>query len=87
MSIIKHFFRGRFAAPARALAPFEVTCRLVNSCNGLESMHVTGWVAVDGIQTSISRIGIVSHGLSMLGLERSIVMEQIDECVQAQLAA
>ena len=85
MSITKQIFCGRLAAPdGGAPATFQVTCRLVKSLGGLESMHILGWVAVDGTRSPVSKLGITLAGASMHGKEREIAVAYLAECARWQ---
>lgn len=78
MSITKQVFRGQFDQPqAGAAQRYELTCRLVTTQHGLESLHVTGWLAVDGAQTEVSLLGITSPGSTMHGRERAIALSHL----------
>jgi hypothetical protein len=78
MTITRHVFSGLLAAPdGGAPATFEVTCRLVKSLSGLESMHIVGWVDVDGARSPVSRMGVTLSSAAMRGRERGIAMTHL----------
>jgi len=88
MTITKQVYKGVFAAQyGAAPSPYEVTCRLVTTRLGLESLHITGWVAVDGAQNELSILGITSREATMHGLEHSIAMGHIAQLCEGRTQA
>jgi hypothetical protein len=83
MTITKQIYWGSYMAPEGGNAwPFEVTCRLVQSQSGLESLHIQGWIGQDGARNPLSKLGITMPGETMRGKERSIAMAHIAESVR-----
>lgn len=87
MTITNQVFCGHLAIPPGGVpSTFEVTCRLVKSQGGLESMHIVGWIAVDGARSPVSKMGLTVPGRTMHGMERDIAMAHLAECVRFRIA-
>jgi len=78
MSITTQIFCGQLEQQGTSSPRhYEVTCRLVTNQRGLESLHITGWVAVDGARREVALLGLTSPEATMHGRERVIALERI----------
>ena len=85
MTITKQVYKGVLTAhESAATSSYEVTCRLVTTRLGLESLHLTGWIAIDDAQIEVSILGITSRESTMHGREHSIAMEHLGRLCRGQ---
>lgn len=80
MGIVERTFSGLHALPGEAApAPFELSCRVVRSVGGQESMHIQGWVTLQGQRCSVSILGACLPRQPLLGREEAVALAAVAE--------
>lgn len=87
MQVSQQIYCGQHGGvPGGLPAPYQVTSRLVTCRNGLESMHLNGWVTVEGARVELVVLGITSPDTTLHGKERAIVMGHVARICSAEPA-